>query len=335
MADSRPAYVVTRTPQRISFAGGGTDLAEYYGADYGAVLSTTIDKYVYVTVKRHGPVFLERYRLNYHEAENVGSLDEIRNEIARECLRLIPIDPPLYISVVSDLPASSGLGGSSSFAVGLLKALHAMRGERVASAQIAEEAVHVEVDVLKRPIGKQDHVAAAFGGFNYFRFDADGSLRMTPHSIAAVALDRLFDHFQLFWTGISRDSASVLTEQKRNTMDRMGELTAMRAQAEELSCLMRERLDIEAFGRVLDRGWGIKRGLADAISNDSIDTWYAAGKAAGAIGGKLCGAGGGGFLLFVAPRERHQAIRTALRDLREVSVAFEPAGSRLILPYLD
>jgi D-glycero-alpha-D-manno-heptose-7-phosphate kinase len=335
MADDRPALVMTRTPQRISFAGGGTDLAEYYNSGYGAVLSTTIDKYVYVTVKRHGPVFLEHYRLNYHEAENVGSLDEIKNEIARECLRLVPVDPPLYISVISDLPAASGLGGSSSFAVGLLKALHAMRGERVTSAQIAEEAVHVEVDVLKRPIGKQDHVAAAFGGFNYFRFDADGSLKVAPHSIAAETLDRLFQHFQLFWTGISRDSASVLQEQKRNTVDRMGELTVMREQAEELSCLIRESLDIEAFGRMLHRGWTIKRELARAISSDSIDAWYSAAMSAGAIGGKLCGAGGGGFLLFVAPRDRHRAIRAALSDLREVSVAFEPAGSRLILPYLD
>jgi len=335
MADQRPHLVMSRTPTRISFAGGGTDLAEYYGAGFGAVLSTTIDKYVYVTVKRHGSVFQEQYRLNYHEAENVSSIDEIRNEIARECLRLIPVDPPLYISVISDLPAASGLGGSSSFAVGLLKALHAMRGERVSPAQIAEEAVHIEVDVLKRPIGKQDHVAAAFGGFNYFRFDADGSLSVVPHSVDAAAADRIFDHLQLFWTGISRDSASVLTEQKRNTADRMAELTAMRDQAEVLSHLMRDRMDIEKFGRILDEGWCIKRGLASAITSDSIDTWYAAGRAAGAIGGKLCGAGGGGFLLFVAPPKRHQAVRTALNELHEVPIAFEPAGSRLILPYLD
>jgi D-glycero-alpha-D-manno-heptose-7-phosphate kinase len=335
MANSRPDLVMSRTPTRISFAGGGTDMAEFYGAGYGAVLSTTIDKYVYVTVKRHGPVFQEQYRLNYYEAENVSSLDEIRNAIARECLRLISVDPPLYISVISDLPAASGLGGSSSFAVGLLKALHAMRGERVSPAQIAEEAVHIEVDVLKRPIGKQDHVAAAFGGFNYFRFDADGALSVVPHSVDSAAAGRLFDHLQLFWTGISRDSASVLTEQKQNTAIRMSELTAMRAQAEVLSSLLRGRMDIEEFGRVLDDGWGLKRGLASGISNDSIDTWYAAGRKAGAIGGKLCGAGGGGFLLFVSPPQRQQAIRAALHDLHEVPIGFEPAGSQLILPYLD
>jgi len=213
--------------------------------------------------------------------------------------------------------------------------LHAMRGERVAPAQIADEAVHVEVDVLKRPIGKQDHVAAAFGGFNYFRFDADGSLNVMPHSVDSSAAGRLFDHLQLFWTGISRDSASVLAEQKQNTASRMAELTSMRDQAEVLSALLRRQLDVEAFGRALDEGWSLKRGLASGITTDSIDTWYAAARAAGAIGGKLCGAGGGGFLLFVAPPRHHEAIRMALRELQEVPIRFEPAGSRLILPYLD
>ena len=153
--------------------------------------------------------------------------------------------------------------------------------------------------------------------------------------IRNVLADRLFDHLQLFWTGISRDSASVLTEQKQNTTDRMAELTAMREQAETLSQLVRERLNIEKFGRVLDEGWCLKRGLASGITNDGIDRWYEAGRAAGAIGGKLCGAGGGGFLLFVAPPGKHQAVRTALKELKEVSIAFEPVGSQLILPYLD
>lgn len=335
MGRGRPELVITRTPQRISFAGGGTDLADYYSTGYGAVLSTTIDKFVYVTVKRHGAIFAERYRLNYHEAENVKSLEDIRNEIARECLRLIPVDPPLYISVIGDLPASSGLGGSSSFAVGLIHALHAMRGERVSPAQIAEEAVQVEVAILKRPIGKQDHVAAAFGGLNYFRFNADGSLNVIPYSGAASDLSRLFEHLQLYWTGIVRDSTTVLSEQKKNTASRIEELTALRAQADELSRLFHTRLDIEAFGALLDRGWRIKRSLATTISNSRIDQWYDKANAAGAIGGKLCGAGGGGFLLFVVPQERREAVRQALNDLHPVPISFEPAGSRLILPYLD
>jgi D-glycero-alpha-D-manno-heptose-7-phosphate kinase len=334
MADT-PQLVMTCTPQRISFAGGGTDLAQYYESSYGAVLSTTIDKYVWVTVKRHSDVFEAQYRLNYYESENVTRLDDIKNEIARECLRLVPVSPPLYISTIGDLPASSGLGGSSSFAVGLLKALHAMRGDRVAAAQLAEEAAHIEIDVLKRPIGKQDHVAAAFGGFNYFRFEGDHSLTVAPHSGAVSDLACLFKHFVLFWTGISRDSASVLTEQKQNTARRMTELDAMRGQAEELSRMMRKRLDITAFGSILNEGWNLKRSLASTITTNQIDQWYEAGLSAGAIGGKLCGAGGGGFLLFVAPPERHDAIAHALSGLKRIPIGFEPSGARLILPHLD
>lgn len=333
MADKLPRLVITRTPHRISFVGGGTDLEDYYSTDFGAVVSSTIDKYVYVTVKRHGLVFDEQYRLNYHEAENVGSLEDIKNDIARECLRLAPLEPPIYISTIADLPAKSGLGGSSTFAVGLLKALHAMRGERVSAAQIAEEATYVEINVLQRPIGKQDHVAAAYGGFNHFRFHADGSLSVLPHSAAEP--DRIFSHFLLFWTGITRDSATVLVEQKRNTPDRMAELNAIRDQAETLSAMLRKKIDIAAFGSILDEGWRLKRQLANTITTDRIDRWYEAAIRAGAYGGKLCGAGGGGFLLFIADRSRHDAIRQALSDLREVPIRFEPSGSSLVLPYLD
>lgn len=335
MAENLPSLVLTKTPLRISFAGGGTDLAEYYGVDFGAVVSTTIDKFVYVTAKRHGPVFNEQYRLNYHVSENVSSLDDIRNDIARECLRLVPVDPPLYISTVSDLPAQSGLGGSSAFAVGLLNALHALKGERVSPVLIAEEAAHVEINVLKRPIGKQDHVAAAYGGLNHFRFHADGSFSVLPVASSASELGCLFEHCLLFWTGLARDSASVLTEQKSNTSERMTELNTIRDQAEVLSSRLRQRIDLEKLGRMLDEGWRMKRRLAGAISNDSIDRWYDEALAAGAIGGKLCGAGGGGFFLFVAQKDRHDAIREALPELQNVQINFEPSGSRVVLPHLD
>ncbi|MBN2752125.1 MAG: hypothetical protein JXQ84_05390 [Rhodospirillaceae bacterium] len=335
MAERLPKLVMTCTPQRISFAGGGTDLADYYRRDYGAVLSTTINKFVYVTVKRHGEVFAEKYRLNYYQSENVSSLSDMKNEIARECLRLVDVDPPLYISTVGDLPAESGLGGSSAFAVGLLNALHAMRGDRVSSVQLVEEAAHVEIRVLKRPIGKQDHAATAIGGFNYFRFNADDSLSVLPHSDATANLSHLFEHVLLFWTGISRDSASVLTEQKDHIKDRVAELDAMREQAETLSRLLRNHLDINAFARILDEGWHLKRTLASTITNARIDAWYDAAKAAGAFGGKLCGAGGGGFLLFLAPPNRHNAICHALGELRRISIGFEPSGSRLMLPHID
>src|SRR5271170_4751491 len=171
-----PKMVLTRTPLRVSFAGGGTDLSDFYERDYGAVLSTAIDQYIYVTVKRHGDIFDEKVRLNYSKSEGVVSVDAVKNNIARECLRFLQIDPPIYISTVGDLPASTGLGGSSSFAVGLLNALHAFRGERVSAGQLAEEACHIEIEVLKEPIGKQDQYAAAFGGLNFLRFSPGGGV---------------------------------------------------------------------------------------------------------------------------------------------------------------
>src|ERR671926_26814 len=165
-----PGVIMTRTPLRVSFAGGGTDLADFYEREPGAVFSTAINKYIYVTVKRHGRIFNESIRLNYSKSEQVLRIDDIENDIARECLRFLEIEPPVYISTVADLPASTGLGGSSSFAVGLLNALHAFRGERVSAGQLAEEACHIEIDVLRQPIGKQDQYAAAFGGLNFFSF---------------------------------------------------------------------------------------------------------------------------------------------------------------------
>ena len=326
-----PRLVITRTPMRISFAGGGTDLPDFFKKETGAVLSTAIDKYVYVTVKRHGELFNEAYRLNYAEAETVQALDDINNEIARECLRMVCVDSPLYISTVGDVPSSTGLGSSSSFAVGLLNALHAIRGEEVSPAQLLDEAVRVEVDVLKRPIGKQDQAAAAYGGFNYFRFATDGTVQLEPHSPLQMNFTNLFDQLQLFWTGICRDSASVLKEQKKNTVDRMENLRRMCGLAEHLSNQVRNELDIENFGRALDEGWQLKRSLASTITNDAIDSWYQKACDAGAIGGKICGAGGGGFLLFVTPPTHHDAVRRALSDLQELPFKYEPQGSLRLL----
>src|SRR6266540_1389248 len=177
---STPEFVLTRTPLRVSFAGGGTDLAAFYESQYGAVVSTAINKYIYVTVKRHGAIFNEPIRLNYSKSEQVNRIDEIENNIARECLRFLEIDPPIYVSTVADLPASTGLGGSSSFAVGLLNALHAYRGERVSAGQLAEEASYIEIEVLNEPIGKQDQYAAAFGGLNVFCFKSGGDVTVEP-----------------------------------------------------------------------------------------------------------------------------------------------------------
>ncbi len=322
--------VLACSPLRISFAGGGTDFPEFFSREPGAVLSTTIDKYVYVTVKQHGRLFKEHYRLNYATTEHVDSLDEIRNDIARECLRLVPVEPPIYISTVGDLPSASGLGSSSSFAVGLLKALHALRGERITPAQLAEEAVHVEIGVLKHPIGKQDQVAAAYGGFNMFRFLSDGSVSLEPHSPVTTNVEEIFAHIQMFWTGITRDSSAVLSEQKERSDINRAHLSSLRDQAEDLNRHLRGEFRIEKLGEVLDEGWRLKRQLASTITNPRIDDWYEKAKCAGAVGGKVCGAGGGGFLMFITPRSRRQAVREALVDLEQIKIGFEPQGAHLV-----
>jgi len=317
----------------VSFAGGGTDIPDFYEDEFGAVLSTAIDKYVYVTVKRHSEIFLEPIRLNYSTSEKVQNVDEIKNHIARECIRLLDIRPPLYISTVADLPASTGLGGSSSFAVGLLNALHSFRGERVSAGQLAEEAAYVEIEVLKQPIGKQDQYAAAFGGLNLLRFNPGGRVSVEPQRLANGSLRRLFDHILMFWTGHQRDTSAVLSEQKRRTHRNKESLRRIRDLALELRNLLVDRdVDPEQFGRVLHENWLLKRELASTISNRNIDAWYEKAIVAGAWGGKICGAGGGGFLLFVVRPEAQNNVRMALNNLMEISVLPEVHGSRVLLP---
>ena len=324
-------YVTTCAPQRISFVGGGTDLPAFYEREVGAVLSSAIDKNIYVTVKRMGSLFGANYRLNYSITENVNTLEEMKNHIARECLKLVPVNPPLYIGTVADIPNASGLGSSSCFAVALLKALHLMRGERVSDIQIAEEACYVEINALARPVGKQDHYAATFGGLNVFQFLSCGQVRIEPIILSLNKIRYLYDHLLLFWTSIQRDAGSVLQEQRDNTVDKMTVLTKMRDQVFEMQSCLGQDFEIETLGHMLHQGWLMKRSLASRITNSQIDEWYDYAMKAGAYGGKLCGAGGGGFLLFVAPPERHDAIRKKLSGMREERIQFEPHGVRTLI----
>jgi D-glycero-alpha-D-manno-heptose-7-phosphate kinase len=333
----RTAYahdlIVTRTPLRVSFAGGGTDLPEFYERDYGAVFSSAIDKYVYVTVKRHSQLFSEPIRVNYARTEMVERVDDIDNDICRECLKFLEIEPPVYISTVADIPSRTGLGGSSSFAVGLLHALHLYKGERVTPSQLADEASYIEIDVLRQPIGKQDQYATAFGGLNLFRFLPGGQVTVEPQRVSKNTLDLLFDHVMLFWTGMMRDAASVLSEQKQNTGKKVQDLTIMRDHAHLFQQLTSNcRIDAAAIGSILDQSWRLKRQMASTITNPNIDHWYELAVQAGAEGGKICGAGGGGFLLIFARPERQDGIRTAMRDLWEVRVRPDVYGSRVLLP---
>ncbi|CAA7614506.1 GHMP kinase [Magnetospirillum sp. SS-4] len=327
-----PRIVMTAVPLRLSFAGGGTDIADFYLKEGGAVLSTTIDKFVYVTVKSHGELYREPYRLNYYNAEHAQDLDSIKNDIMRECLRLVPVEPPLYVSTVADVPSSSGLGSSSSFAVGLLHALHVMRGDRVSLGRLAEEACHIEINVLKQPIGKQDQYAAAFGGLNCMRFETDGRVVLEPQTISADKIRILFDHLMLFWTNTTRSASEILTRQRQAIDDRMANLRSIKAHCEQVRHLLNGDFDPAALGGVLDETWRQKRGITEAISNSQIDQWYEIAMAAGATGGKIAGAGGGGFLLLIVPPDRQPAVAEALKELDRLPIRYEASGTRVLIP---
>ena len=344
-----PRLIVTRTPLRVSFAGGGTDLSAFYELEPGAVVSTAISQYVYVTVKRHSELYLGRpdgpggragaVRICYSKSEEVETIGEIENDIARECLQFLEIEPPIYVSTVGDVPASTGLGGSSAFAVGLLNALHALRGERVTPGQLAEEASHVEIDRIGQPIGKQDQYAAAFGGMNVFCFFADGGVTTQHVKLSAAGGARLFDNILMFWTGHQRAASDVLTEQKRNTPSEFDRLRRMRDQVWDIKALFDAGAsdggapDLNSLGKILDEGWRLKRGLAHGVSNDAIDGIYERALDAGALGGKLCGAGGGGLLLFVVPSDRRDDVRAAVAPLAELHVDYEVHGSQVVAPF--
>jgi D-glycero-alpha-D-manno-heptose-7-phosphate kinase len=320
--------VTTMTPLRLSFAGGSTDIETFYKRHGGAVVSSAIDKFVYVTAKRHSPLFGEAYRLSYHETEHQQSLEDIRNDIIRESLRLVPVDPPLFISTAADLPAFSGLGSSSSFAVGLLYALHLMRDENVSAGQLAEEACEVEIRRLSKPIGKQDQYAAAFGGLNHITFCRDGRVHIDP--LVVPQLDKLFSHSLLLWTGVQREAASVLFDVQEQMADHTDELIGMHAMADLMKGRLLERpLDLAAIGALLNAGWLAKRSLAASVTTPEIDGAYVMALEAGAYGGKIAGAGGGGFLYLLAPPERHEAITLSL-GMQSVPIRHEPRGARIL-----
>jgi D-glycero-alpha-D-manno-heptose-7-phosphate kinase len=333
-------FVVTRAPFRISFAGGGTDLPSFYQRDYGAVLSTTIDKYVYVMINKCRPVLSRgvddpgryRIRFSYASTENVQSADELRHPIAREALKLLGLDIPMDISTMADVPAGTGLGSSASFAVALLHALHLIKGDKVTREQLAAEAARVEIDLLGRPVGKQDHYAAAFGGLNMIHFHASQEVSVRPVGSLDLVQRRLFPYLMLLYTGVSRDASKVLSEQQQNINGKYADLMTMRGHAHQLEKMVEGELSVRSFAEVLHATWMRKRDLASGISNTRIDRWYDRGREAGALGGKICGAGGGGFLLLVVEPENRAAVRRALQELPDLPINYEPQGSQALLP---
>lgn len=327
-----PRAVTTITPQRISFVGGGTDLPSFYTNYGGGVISSAINQYVYVTVKQHSPLFDEAYRLSYSKTEHANILEDIENCIARECLRLVHVEPPLYIATAADLPASSGLGSSSSFAVGLLNALHLLKGERVSPAQLAEEACEVEINMLGNPIGKQDQYAAAFGGLNHLIFKKSGRVEIDHLVLQNNLIGEIFENSLLIWTGIQRDASNILAKQNKNVAKKLTSYESLINDNKDCKELMLDPPDnfLSQFGGLLEKTWQTKKSLEETISSKEMDEMHAQVKSLGGYGGKLCGAGGGGFFYEIVPKENHTVLFNSYGRNRFLKVAHEPLGSRLL-----
>jgi D-glycero-alpha-D-manno-heptose-7-phosphate kinase len=319
--------IISQTPYRVSFAGGGTDLPAYYRREYGAVLSATIDQHIYVTIHRR---FESSIRVSYSRTEVAQTLNEVQHELVRETMRLVEIDEPLEITTIGDVPSGTGMGSSSSLTVGLLAALHGYRHRVASSRLLAEQACRIEIDVLGKPIGRQDQYAAAFGGVNYIRFNPDDTVDVEPVPCRIETLRELEQRVLLVYTGTSRDANQILEKQSSVTGDRLDVLRGMRDLAGEMRQALTGEGDIDRFSSLLHEGWELKRSLGCGISNDQINEWYTAARHAGAGGGKLLGAGGGGFLLLIAPHWRHRAIREALGRPRELPFQIARHGSRNI-----
>lgn len=316
--------IISRTPLRISFAGGGTDLPSFYkNNEYGAVVSTSINSFIYVTIKKHSELFPEKYRLNYSITEQVDKIDEINNPIIRECIRFLEIDDRLYISTIADCPGSSGLGSSSTFCVGLLNALYKYKGINASAGRLADEAAYIEITMLNRPIGKQDHYAAAFGGLNYIRFEKNETVTIKPITSNLRNIESIFSSLLSFWTGVTRPAESILKEQDDNNKINSEILIEMREQANELSLLIdSDRFSTSKFGELLHKGWILKQTLASKISNSEINKAYSIARDAGSLGGKISGAGGGGFLNLIALKENHLEIIQKLQTIGLVNYKF-------------
>jgi D-glycero-alpha-D-manno-heptose-7-phosphate kinase len=322
--------IITQTPLRISFAGGGTDLAAYYAEREGFVVSTAIDKFAYVIVKER---FDDQIFLNYMKKEIRADVAEIEHELIREAMRMTGVERGVEVTLLSDIPSEgAGLGSSSSFTVGLLNAFHMYQGDQVTAEQLAREACEIEIERLGKPIGKQDQYIAAYGGLRSFRFCRDESVQVRRLSLAPKSLRELDARLHLLFTGRTRKADVILSEQKAKTGDRSAELDGIKQLAEELVPSL-EAGDFDRLGAMLHQNWELKRKLASGISDGAIDEMYARARTHGALGGKICGAGGGGFLLVYCPLERQERLEKGMRDYRAMPFRLEPDGSKVIFNY--
>ncbi len=322
--------IISRTPYRISFFGGGTDYHGWYQEHGGAVLSTSINHYCYLNCRYLPPFFKEKSRIIWSRIEQVMEHDEIQHPAVRGVLKYLGMEHGLEIQHSGDLPARSGLGSSSSFTVGLINALMALQGQMSSKRELACEAVHVERDILKENVGVQDQIATAYGGFNKITLLPTGDFTVDPVILRPGRMQELQRHFMLFFTGVSRTASDIAKEQVKATNDKKVELFAMRQLVDDALNVLTSDEDIKEFGHLLHETWQLKRSLASGIAPGFVDDIYTKARNAGAIGGKLLGAGGGGFMLFFVAPEHQMRVRDALEDLLWVPFEFESSGTSII-----
>lgn len=322
--------IISRTPLRISFVGGGSDIASFYKTHIGAVVTTAINKYVYIAINNQ---FDGRIIVNYSKTEIVRKVSDIENNLVREALKLTGVKGGIHITSIADIPSEgTGMGSSSSYAVSLLNALYAFQGKHVNAERLAREACKIEIDILRKPIGKQDQYIAAYGGFDYIQFNGDESVYVDPIICKAETKRILEKQLLLFYTGITRSADPILAKQTKNMASDKAKRDIM-VKMVKLAKQMKDALNknkINDFGHMLHENWMLKMRMAEGVSNPKIDAWYKIAQKNGAIGGKLLGAGGGGFLLFYAPEEKHAKIIQALSMLTYQEFTFEPQGTKII-----
>jgi len=327
-----PQLTMTRAPLRVSFFGGGTDYPEYFKEHGGAVLATAIDKYSYVTANTFlSRLFDHRIRVSYREVEQVKAIEEIKHNVYRECLKFCGLEQDIELHNVADLPSFSGLGSSSTFTVGLLQALHGFKGEVIKGIQLAYEAIHIERNMLKENVGCQDQTAAAVGGFNLIEFRSEDDIIVNRVPISPARVEELQSHLLLFFTTLTRRASDVVADQLKRIDDNKKTLVGMRKMVDLGWDILTGAGSLTPFGELLHEGWMAKMSLASSVSNEHINRMYETARSAGATGGKLLGAGGGGFLLLFAPPERHNKIRSVFPSEQEIRVRLNAPGADIIL----
>ena len=322
--------ITSRTPLRMSFVGGGSDLPSFYRRHGGAVISTAIDKYVYVNINKK---FDGGIRIAYSRTEEVDTIDKIEHRLVRATFEMLGLQGGVEITTIADIPSrGTGLGSSSSFTVGLINAVSAYQGHHVSAETLGAKSCEVEIDRCGEPIGKQDQYAAAYGGFNLIQFNPDDSVLVTPVIMQKDKRDALERNIIVFYTGITRSASAILQNQSDAMVSDQAKQDAQKRMVQLAFDMTAElqRGNIDSFGAILEENWQLKKTLAPGVSTSTIDDWYQRGRNAGALGGKILGAGAGGFLMFYAPEEQHDAIAHALSDLRRVNFGFDPLGSRII-----